>query len=55
MCLAFVARVVKIGEKRATVEVESGKRKEAQVAVEELKEGDEVIVQQGLVVEKVGE
>ena len=54
MCLAVPARVVEVRGKRALVEWPNEK-KEAVVAVEGLKKGDFVLLQQGIAVEKVSE
>jgi len=54
MCLAFAAKVIEIKGNKAIVDA-SGEMREAQVAVEKLECGDMVLVQQGLIVEKVSE
>ncbi len=54
MCLAAPARVVSISKHKAVVE-QLGKKLEAGVAVDRLQAGDWVLVQQGMVVEVIGE
>ena len=50
MCLATPARVVSVSKQKAVVE-QFGKKLEAGIAVEGLKKGDWVLMQQGMVVE----
>ena len=54
MCLAFPAKVVELKEKGKIAVIEAGKRKiEANNMSENAEIGDYVLVQQGLVVERI--
>ncbi len=54
MCLAEPARVVSVSKGKALLE-RLGKKLEALVALENVKAGDWVLVQQGMVVERLSE
>ena len=54
MCLAAPAHVVSVSKGKALLE-QFGKKFEALVAVEGVKAGDWVLVQQGMVVERLSE
>jgi hydrogenase expression/formation protein HypC len=53
MCLAIPGKIVKIEEDRAVVEYYNGEKTNAKIVEGNYKEGDYVIVQAKLVVEKV--